>query len=50
MKSTMKGKEDEMNGYTVAGLIRRQVFLKNKGKSIVDLKAESQVETNGVHL
>lgn len=29
-------------------VIRRQVFLKSKGKSIMDLKAESQVDTNVV--
>lgn len=29
-------------------VIRRQVFLKSEGESITDLKAESQVETNGV--
>lgn len=31
-------------------LIRRQVFLKSEGKSIMDLKAESRVETKGVPL
>lgn len=29
-------------------VIRRQVVLKREGESIMDLKAESQVETNGV--
>lgn len=29
-------------------VIRRQGFLKSEGESSTDLKAESQVETNGV--